>query len=49
MTNNGVPAVTCWPSVTSTSCTVPEVVRVMVSLFLDLVMPLPSTVEVMEP
>ena len=49
MTNSGVPAVTCWPSVTSTSWTTPAVVSMMVSLFFALVRPLPSTVEVMEP
>ena len=40
---------TCWPSVTNTSVTVPAVASVMVSLFFALTMPLPSTVEVIEP
>ena len=40
---------TCWPSVTNTSVTVPAVASVMVSLFFALTIPLPSTVEVIEP
>ena len=46
---SGSPAATFCPSVTKTSPTVPAVASVMLSLFFALTIPLPETIEVMEP
>ena len=49
MVKRGWPAVTMSPSATSTSSTVPGVVRVRVSLLLAFTVPVPVTCAVMEP